>query len=173
MKIFLLLLGAVAAIITLVAIVGSFLPRAHVATRSAAYAKSPAELYAIARDFAAAPTWRSGVKSTELLPPREGRVCYRETSRHGAITYVVLEDRPGEKLVTEIADRDLPFGGTWTFAFAPAGQGGGSVRITERGEVKNVIFRFLARFAFGHTRTMEDYLRDLGRKLGEQTEPKP
>ena len=126
------------------------------------------------RDFAAAPTWRSDVKSIELLPPRDGGVCYRETTNHGAITYRVLEDRPGEKLVTEIADKNLPFGGTWTFEFAETGaNGSGSVRITERGEVKNVIFRFVARFVFGHTRTMETYLRDLGSKLGESTQPQP
>jgi hypothetical protein len=46
---------------------------------------------------------------------------------------------------------------------------GGRVRITERGFVKNVIFRFVARFVFGYTSTMEGYLRDLAKKFSEPT----
>jgi hypothetical protein len=150
------------------------LPRAHEATRSARFRKSsPRELYAIVRDFAAQPSWRTGLKSVELLPAVDGQVRYCEQSRHGAINYVVLEDVPGEKLVVKIADENLPFGGTWTFAFselppeAGGANSGARLRITERGEVKNVIFRALARFVFGYTSTMDTLLRDLGKRVGE------
>lgn len=172
MKWFLLIVGSIVSLVTVMALVGALLPRRHEATRSASFGSSPAQLYAIVRDFAATPAWRSDVKSIEVLPPDAGRVMFREATRHGAITYRVLEDRPNEKLVTEIADRDLPFGGTWTFEFATRGGGNsaGSLRITERGEVRNVLFRFLGRFVFGHTRTIETYLRDLSRKLGEPTQ---
>jgi hypothetical protein len=172
-KLFLLILASAAALVALIAIAGALLPREHVATRSASFNRPRAELYALARDFAAAPQWRSDVKSVELLPPRDGRVCYRETTRHGALTFVVLEDRPPEKLITRIDDAGLPFGGTWTFEFAAHDARAATLRITERGEVKNVIFRFLARFVFGYTKTMETYLRDLGRTLGEQIQPRP
>src|SRR4051812_38071494 len=104
MKWFLLILGSLAALVGLMALIGAWLPRGHSATWAATFAKSPAQLYAIARDFAAAPSWRSDVKSIELLPLHEGRVAFRETTRHGAIVYHLIEDRPGEKLVTEIAD---------------------------------------------------------------------
>jgi hypothetical protein len=174
MKITLIILAAIVAVILLVAIVGSLLPRAHEATRSARFRKSsPRELYATVRDFAAQPSWRSGLKSVELLPARDGQMRYREQSRHGAINYVVLEDVPGEKLVVKIADENLPYGGTWTFEFSElATEAGGvatgaRVRITERGEVKNVIFRALARFVFGYSSTIEAFLRDLGKKVGE------
>ncbi|HVS51677.1 MAG TPA: SRPBCC family protein [Opitutaceae bacterium] len=165
-------LGALATIVALMALIGAFLPREHVATRRASYARPAAELYRIARDFAAAPTWRTDLKSVELLPPRDGRVSFRETSRHGAIAFVVREDRPGERIVTEIADPDLPFGGTWTYEFSNE-SGRGVLRITERGEVKNVLFRFLGRFVFGEASTIETYLRSVGRKLGEETTPQP
>jgi hypothetical protein len=172
MKVLLLVLGGLVVLVGLVALVGALLPRAHVATRMATYARQPADLHAVVRDVAAAPAWRSDLKAVELLPPRDGRPAWRETTGHGAIAFVVLEEKPGERRVTKIADDALPFGGTWTFEFAPAGSGG-SLRITEHGQVKNVIFRFLARFVFGHTRTMETYLRDLGRKFGETVEVRP
>lgn len=172
MKIALLVLGVVVVSIGAVALIGVCLPRAHVATRAATYRKPPAELYALVRAFDQGATWRSGVKAVELLPPDAGRVMFREQGAHRAITYRVLEDRPGEKLVTEIADENLPFGGKWTYEFAPAPTGG-TVRITEHGDVKNVIFRFVSRFVIGHAATIETYLGDLGRKLGDPVTPVP
>jgi hypothetical protein len=172
MKLALLLGLAVAAAVVLVAAIGALLPRRHVATRAARYRVPRAELYSIVRTFDHTPTWRSGIRGVELLPADESRPRFRERSRHGNITYRVLEDRPTEKLVLEIADADLPFGGTWTFALSEV-PSGAELRITEHGEVKNIFFRFLARFVFGHTRTIETYLRDLGRKVGETIEPTP
>jgi hypothetical protein len=45
--------------------------------------------------------------------------------------------------------------------------GGSELRIHENGEIYNVIFRFMARFLFGYTGSIETYLRDLGAKFGE------
>jgi uncharacterized protein YndB with AHSA1/START domain len=182
MKIALLIVGALIAIVALMALVGALLPREHVATRTATFRQPPEKLFAAARDFAAFPTWRPDVKSVELLPPEGGVVGFREVSRHGPVTYRVKEERVGERLVLEIADEHLPYGGTWTYEFTPAGRAaagemsggravGGSVRITERGFVKPALFRFLARFVFGYTATMEGYLRALGKKFGEEVTP--
>jgi uncharacterized protein YndB with AHSA1/START domain len=172
MKILLLALVLFAALALLVVLVGHLLPRAHTATRTATYRRPPAELYAAVRDWAALPAWRTGVRSVELLPATAARPGYRETSGHGTVAYELVEDRPGERLVVRIADDSLPYGGTWTFAFAPA-PGGATLRLTEHGFVRPALFRFLARFVFGHTANMETYLRDLGRKFGETTQPQP
>ena len=80
----------------------------------------------------------------------------------------VAEKCPG--LVTRIADRSLPFGGTWTYVLAPDGNGT-RLTITEHGEVYNPIFRFVSRFIIGHTGTMEGVLRALGTKHGETVTP--
>ena len=172
MKLLLLLVGLLVALVAVAALIGAMLPPSHVATRAATYRQAPALLHAAVRDWPALPSWRTGLKSVELLPASEDRPRYRETTNHGAITYVLVEDRPGEKLVLRIDDDSLPFGGTWIFEFTPA-PAGGTLRITEDGFVKPVLFRFLARFVFGHTATMETYLRDLGRKGGETTVPQP
>ena len=166
MKWLIILAGGIAVAMALIVIVGGFLPRQHTATRAVTLRQPAPIVFAAIRDFAAQPSWRTGVQAVELLPNRDGRVCYRETSRHGAITYVVLEEKPAERLVVKIADEALPFGGTWTFQLTPT-DGGTSVRITENGEVKNPAFRFLARFVFGYTSTIDTYLRDLARQLGE------
>jgi hypothetical protein len=172
MKIILLVLAILFVVIVLMAVIGACLPRSHEAARAAVFHRKPTELYAVVRDFAMLPSWRSDLQSTEILPSRDGRVCYREISRHRPITYVVLEDRPAEKLTVKIADENLPFGGTWTFAFSPETDGC-CVRITEHGEVKNVLFRFMARFIFGYTGSIDNYLRDLGKKFGETVVLRP
>jgi hypothetical protein len=75
--------------------------------------------------------------------------------------------------VTRIADPDLPFGGSWTYEIRAAEDGGSVVVITEDGEVRNPIFRFVSRFLFGHTATLDGYLRALGRKFSEDVTPGP
>ena len=42
--------------------------------------------------------------------------------------------------------------------------------ITEDGEVYHPLYRFMSRFVFGHTTTIDRYLTDLGRKLGHPVE---
>jgi len=172
MKWFLLIFGGLVVLVAIATIVGAILPREHTATRAAKFRQPPNLLFGVVRDFAALPAWRSSLKSVELLAPVDGVASYREFSSHGPVVYRVREERPGERLVLEIADEGLPYGGTWTFEFARDGEGG-RVRITERGFVKPVLFRFLARFVFGYTATMEQYLRDLGKKFGEKISPEP
>lgn len=68
--------------------------------------------------------------------------------------------------MTRIADKDLPFGGTWTYEVNRL-PSGATLKITENGEVYNVLFRFMSRFVFGHHATIETYLKYLGRKFRE------
>ena len=166
MKWILLILAAFVIAGLVIAIIGAMLPREHEVTREARFKCAPSVLFAVVRDFAGYPAWSAGVQAVEILPPVNGRASHRVTSRDGRITYLVIEDRPAEKLVLEIADENLPYGGTWTFAFTPDGSGT-RLQITENGFVKNPVFRFLARFVFGYTGSIESCLRDLKRKFGE------
>jgi len=172
MKLALIVIAVVVGFVGAIAVIGACLPRAHRATRSAFLSRRPSEIYAVIRDFAAMPSWRTDLPAVELLPPRGGLICFREVSPHRSMAYIVLEDSPPNRIVTKIADENLPFGGTWTYEIL-AEPSGSRVRITEQGEIKNVIFRLLARFVFGYTTTMEAYLRDLGKKFGETVIPAP
>ena len=166
MKWILIVLSSLALIVALVALVGAMLPRAHRATRQARYRQPPAAIYFT---LAGPVDWRSDVKASGNLPDRDGRKQWWEQDTHGhRVTYELLEDKMPSKRVVRIADRNLPFGGTWTFDIAPAPDGC-VVRITEDGEVYNVIFRFMARFFFGYTANIEGTLRDLGRRFAEFT----
>jgi uncharacterized protein YndB with AHSA1/START domain len=161
---------ALVALVVVVAVVGYFLPQNHVASRSARYGATPDVVWGVISDVASAATWRTDVKQIEMLPPVEGRVRFREVGGSGAITMEIVEVSRPTRLVTRIADPEQPFGGTWTFDLTPDG-GGTRLTITERGEVYNVIFRALGRFVFGHTSTMDGYLKALGRKYGEEVTP--
>ena len=171
MKVLLIIAGAVVALLALVLVIGAMLPSKHVASREIAVRKAPGEVYAVIRDFAAAPSWRTDLKAIEMLEPVDGRPRYREKSSNGIITYEVDEELPSEKLVTRIVDRDLGYFGSWTYDLLPA-DSGTRVRITENAEVPNVLFRFMSRFVFGHTATMDTYLKALGRRFGEEVTPR-
>jgi hypothetical protein len=165
MKWALLTVGCVIALFAIVAAIGAMLPVVHHAARSAKYRQPPDVLYAV---IAGAPDWRADVKAYGLLPDPNGRKQWWEQDTHNQkITYELLEDTPPTRRSVRIADAGLPFGGTWTFDISPA-PGGSQVRIREDGEVYNVMFRFMARYIFGYTKTIEGVLRDLGAKFREQ-----
>lgn len=107
-----------------------------------------------------------------MIATPDNYVRFREHGEQGAITYDLIEDRPGEKIVTRIADQDLGYSGAWTYDFTKDAAGT-RVQITEAGEVSNILFRFLSRLVFGHTGTMEKYLTALGKKFGEEVSPQP
>lgn len=152
-------------LIAIATIWGALLPRAHHAQRSARFAQAPSAVWAVIADPLAAASWHPDVKSVEALPVQDGRARWKEIGSD-AITYELVADEPPARRVVRIADDTLPFGGTWTYVLAGDGDGT-RLTITENGEVRNPLFRFLARYVFGHGGTMEGYLRALGRRFGE------
>lgn len=166
MKIALIIVGILFCMIGVVALIGALTDRTHRASRAMVYKKTPAELFAIITDHASQASWREGVTKVEILEPRNGHPVVREITSMGPIPLEITESVAPTRYVTKIADESLPFGGQWTFELKPS-FGGTELRITEDGEVKNVIFRFIGRYVFGHTKTMEGYLGSLAKKLGE------
>jgi hypothetical protein len=171
MRILLIAVTALLLITALVLAIGALLPREHRATREITLNRSPREIYSVARDFGSAPSWRRNLLQVEWPDAVNGLVRFREVSKDGSVTYEVVEDSPGEKLVTRIVDRDLGYSGSWTYEFSP-GENGARIRITEDGEVSNILFRFVSRFVFGHTSTLDGYLLALGGRFGENVTPK-
>ena len=169
MRRLLLAIAVLVGAVVVIAGVGALLPKGHVATRSARFRQAPEAIWAVLADRAGAPSWRPDVRSVEVLPPRDGRAVWRETWKDGdQILFEETEAVPPRRMVTRIADPNLPFGGRWIIEISPA-DGGSTVRITEDGEVYNPIFRFLTRFVFGPTGTIEAFLKALRRKFGEET----
>jgi hypothetical protein len=161
----LLIAGAVVLAGALLAVlVGFALPLAHTASRQATIPAAPEKVWQTITDVDAFPTWRSDVKKVEHLPDREARKTWVEEGPNGRITLEVERSEPPRLLVLRIADKTLPFGGTWTYEIAPAARGS-SVNIREDGEIYNPLFRFMARFVFGYEGTLKTYLAALQKKL--------
>jgi Polyketide cyclase / dehydrase and lipid transport len=160
----LILLGGLVGLGLIVSAIGYTLPVAHTATRERSYSASVDRLFAAVANVGEYPRWRRGVKSVEVLPPQAGKDRFRETGSNGVLTYVLDERVVPQRIVSRIAATGLPFGGRWTYDFSPD-PAGSRLRITEDGEVYNPLFRFMARYVFGHERTMTEYLDDLERYM--------
>ncbi|HEX6717439.1 MAG TPA: SRPBCC family protein [Pyrinomonadaceae bacterium] len=161
--------GVIAALVLLVgivALIGSRLPKAHVASRSIFLHKSPPDVYAVVRDFKSAPKWRADVKQIEVDAQPNGPVYFKEVGKNGTVNYELVEDVPAQRMVTRIRDTDLGYSGQWTYVFASE-NGGTRLTIREDGEVSNVLFRFMSRYVFGQTATLDSYLSSLAKHFGE------
>jgi hypothetical protein len=161
------IVGGVLVIFGVMALIGSMLPKAHVASRSILLHRTPQEVYAVVRDFSSAPSWRADVKRIEVETPS----YFREEGKHGTVNYELVEDVPAQRMVTRIRDTDLGYSGQWTYSFTPE-NGGTRVTIREDGEVSNVLFRFMSRYIFGQTSTIDSYLTSLARRFGEEATPR-
>ena len=165
----LIVLGVVAVLVAVVWLIGASLPKEHVASRKVQLAQSPEAIWAAITDLDGFTAWRKDVKAIKRLPDENGKPGWVETMDMGEIPLRVEEMTPPRRLVTRIADPNLPFGGTWTFEIESA-EGGATLRITENGEVRPALFRFMSKYVFGQTATIEAYLKNLAGKFGETAE---
>ena len=164
MKISLIVMGILVAVVLIVVVIGYSLPVKHQVSREAILPATPAQVYGAITNVGAFPKWRSRVTSVDVLPSVNGKRSFLERGSDGAILFVVDDEVPDRRLVTRIADPSLPFGGTWTFEITPA-TSGTTLRITEDGDVYNPIFRFMSRFVFGHSASIDGYVADLKKHL--------
>ena len=161
----LILGGVILAVGVVVVTVGRSLPVEHSATVSRTVPGSPEEVWRVMTTPGRFPEWREDVESVVVLTPREGLPRWREVGPRGSMTLQVVRRDPPRSMVTEIADEDLPFGGSWTYELQEAPGASTRVTITEEGEVYDPFFRFMSRFVFGHEATMEAYLDELEERM--------
>ena len=158
----LIVAGVLVGLGLLIYAVGAMLPRAHVARVEAFIPAPPAKVAALVRNVEEQPRWRKGVTAIEVIERRPDGLRYVERQRRDAILFDFAETEPDTRFTGTIADPKLPFGGSWTWELAPEAKGT-RVRIEEDGEVRSPVFRFFARFVFGHEATMRAWLADLER----------
>jgi hypothetical protein len=166
-----LLRGALwlAAILFALSFWGGHLPREHVAMETVELPAPPAEIYKIVRDLEGTPTWRTGVTAVEALPPRGDRPAYRQLGDDGPLTLEVVEDVPGKRFVTGIADLGLPFGGRWVFQIEPSASGGTRLTLSEIGDIPNPLLRLFAHYVFDLDAGIDQYLADLQARLSRSS----
>ncbi|MFI8461504.1 SRPBCC domain-containing protein [Kitasatospora sp. NPDC085464] len=144
---------------------GRRLPVEHVTEGGLELSQPPGAVWDVLTDIDLYPAWRPGLTHVERLPAAAGgRVRWREYDRHGHTTYEVVASEAPHRLVTGIADPDLPYGGTWTYVLTPAGPGC-SLTVTERGEVRLPLYRAVSHYVTGEDATVHRYLGALAHRL--------
>jgi hypothetical protein len=124
-------------VVGLMFLVGSLLPREHVASESRIFNASADKLF----DLMISLQDESEVK-----------------------TRVIEEVRPTKRVTEVIEEPGAAFGGTWTLVLEPIANDT-RLTITENGRVYNPLFRFLSQFAFGHHATIRQFMKDLESRL--------
>ena len=164
---FLGLLGLLVLIGIVVIVIGNFLPEHHVASKTLTLRQSPETVWQVITDFANQPKWHPDMKSVERLPDHNGHAVWQEEMSGMKIPLETLETEAFKKLVRRIASDDLGFGGDWEYVLTPTIEGGCQLTVTEYGKVPNPLFRFLSKYVFGQTATIEKYLKALAGKFDE------
>ena len=168
MRWLLIVVAVLVVIIGGVALIGLSLPQNHSASRMARLSSAPDSVWAIITNVDEYPSWRKDVTSVERVPGRT--LSWREISGRDRITYEATTVEQPSHFVTRIADKGLPFGGSWDYRIEPSGKGS-KLTITENGEVYNPIFRFVSRFVMGHTATIDKYLAAIAARTGDTYTP--
>lgn len=160
-------IGCVLGVLAFVALLGCFLPRFHVATRSFLSQQPPEEVWKVLTDFAATPGWHPEIKTVERVPDARGRDIWREVDRRGyPMLLETIEAVPPRRLVRDLGDEGGPFAGQWIFTLEPEGEGC-RVSLTERGQIPNPFFRTMFRLFMTPTFYIELYLKALAVRLGD------
>jgi Polyketide cyclase / dehydrase and lipid transport len=173
MRYVLIIAGSLVGLVVLIAIIGALLPRDHVASMTATIPAPPEKVWDAVTNVDSFSSWRGDLQRVDLISRTGGAMSWREHSKHGPVKMAVDVAEPPRRLVVHIADKDLPFGGSWEYIIVPdpAGANHSRLTITERGYVSNPIFRFVSRFVMGHYRSLDAYLRALGKKFGADIIP--
>lgn len=161
---FILLFLAGAAIAVYAA--GSRMEPGHTARRSLHLRAAPHKVFAVLADFGGQAAWRSDLKSVRRKADSSDEVWIEE-GKQGEMPLATTEIIPESKIVRTIADPKLPFGGKWTYQVVPEGSGSALI-ITEEGEVYNPFFRFVFKRFMDPHKTIEVFMHDLAKHLGEE-----
>jgi len=165
MRWLLVVVAVLVAIVGVVALVGATLPQDHVASRTVRLSAPVDTVWSLVTDVARYPTWRKDVSVVEIVESKP-LLTWREVSGKDRMTYEATEAEPLSHFVAHIADKGLPFGGSWDYRLVPDGAGT-TLTITENGEVYNPIFRFVSKYLIGHTTTIDKYLSAISARTGE------
>jgi len=171
MKWVLIVVGGLAALVALMALIGAFVSRDHRATTTISLRQPPDSVWKVVRDIGGAPAWFSAMEKSERLPDRDGHEVWHQKMSGFDVPIIVLESAPPGRLVTQIDPAaGGAFGGTWTYELAPDPTGT-RISVTEAGWISNPIFRFMSRFLFGYYGSLDKYLKALGTRFGETVHP--
>ncbi|NRA22150.1 MAG: SRPBCC family protein [Oceanospirillaceae bacterium] len=151
-----ILAGSIITICTIL-LIGWLLPIKHTANRSLLINAELDQVWHKISDYSVMPEWRIELEKVTQISAG----VWQELSKSGdSIEFETIQSVPQQRLVRKIVGENLLFGGSWTFEISRQGDKT-QIKITENGEVYNVIFRFVAKFMMGYHRSMDTYLEQL------------
>lgn len=163
------ILAALVGLVVIALVIGWLRPVAHVARTEAEYAAPPGEVWAVLTDFAAWDDWNPEIASMERLEDRDGRAVWLAKGGWGDLPTEIVRAEPpdeGSSGVLETFVDGGAFQGTWIYELAPSVPGT-RLRITERGEVSNPLFRAMMIFHDNYA-SMRAFHEALATRLGEE-----
>ncbi|MDK9699288.1 MAG: SRPBCC family protein [bacterium] len=153
----------------LMAVIGMTVKKQHIITRYIRVNQSREVIWETITNFAAQPSWRTDLKAVTSQGSQDGKTVWLEEYKDGmAIPLETTVIDSPRFMIRTITDPNLPFAGNWEYKVSPYANGGCIVRITEYGEVKNPVFRFLGHYIFNQAETIETCLKNLSAKFGVQ-----
>jgi hypothetical protein len=119
------------------------------------------------------PEWSRGVKRVLVMPDTGHGGVPMQTVRmemgHNSFVLVRTRFEPPTLLERTITDERGPFSGTWLYRLKPLPPDEAGVRcevrLTERGRVRQPVFRALMKYVFGYHKFTHAHLRSLARKF--------
>lgn len=163
-------MALVVSMVLAVVVGGLVTPRRHTAARSIVLNAAPERVWSLIRDVTNYPDWRESIRDVRALGNSDAQAAWTEVGLQKSVSYVAEADEPPRRFVARIVDEDLGYLEEWEYVVTATGLGS-RLTITERGEVGNLAFRFFQTHLFGHTRSIDAYLRDVASAVGERSQP--
>ena len=155
----LMIIGVLILLIVVALVIGYSLPKDHKIKKSLYLKSTPEIVWRRINDFEKFSSWRLELSMVEKIDTN----TWIEVDKSGQkIKYQKIASTLNKSLTTEIADKDLPFGGTWTFEITVSGDSA-VLTIEENGHVNNPLFRFVSKFIIGHDKSIQTYFDNLKR----------
>lgn len=142
---------------------GLAIPQSHTATLTTTLPADPETVWAALTNVQDFPEWRPGVDEVEIVI-LDGRPGWKEVGSAGEATFAIAEVEPGSRMVTRLANGDPERVESRTWQLAPDGDGT-AVRVTETGEIRSPVARFVVRFLRGYDADMQEYVRALSGRV--------
>lgn len=167
MKIVFYFLIALIVLFLIILIIGLILPRERVVQRKAIFNASPQKVYSIVtnnNDY----YYRSDLKELKILEKNGDIETWEEISKNSqSITFRTIKKEPYLRYEFEIVKAN-GFSGYWTGDFKIKATGGTEFLSTEHIVINNPMIRCFSYVFFDLGSYMENYQRDLAKKLGEE-----
>lgn len=163
------------AIIMLVVILGIyaggyFLPPAYVAKTRSVINRRPDQLFDMLIDFPKWPRWNKEASNAARMPDHNGHQVWLLGEQILEIVQIVPLVNGVGQIFTRLHDAKSPVQGTWTWLIEPEG-GGATLTIIEEATIKSPVWRFLAKYLFGHHHTGKSLLFQIGNSIEQEIHP--